>query len=307
METLAPAPWRGQVLLCMAVTLSLAMSLVEGDSSSCTPKIDMAGQQNIGTPLGQYLILKCQVRLCRAGLPNVTWCKISGDQCDSVRSGEGIHSAMEEQGEGRAVYVLEFVSIQMNDTGYYQCKAITEDKMQIVGSTVQVVISENVVENVTAVNNTKTDNTTGSTDTFPIFKWLLYIIPSMGGVCILIIIVSLVIYCQKHLKAKQSSSHQEPAPTEELQFVAVPGSPKCKIEGGTQIPMDTYSNIEVTYDNAHLGHKPTTQKDSVTEEEDSIVYADLNYNAKQTGFNFEDNWEVEYATVHLNDKITCNQ
>lgn len=90
----------------------------------------------------------------------------------------------------------------------------------------------------------------------------------------------------------------------QLKFVAGPGSLKnCQQQkqGGTPTPMDTdQTAVEVTYDNAHLGYKSTTQK-IPKEEEDSIVYADLNHNAKKTSFHFEDDCEVEYATVHLSE------
>ncbi|XP_069801280.1 B- and T-lymphocyte attenuator-like [Dendropsophus ebraccatus] len=303
METMAPTSPKSQVLLYIVTTLTLVMSLVIDASLQCIPGINMAGHQNFGQALGQSVILKCPILLCHLELPNVTWCKISGDPCDPVRSGEGISSGVEDHREDSAVYILKFESVQMNDTGYYRCKAIFKDQTQIVGSTVQIAVSdvsgEHVVENNTAVNITET----GSTDKIQTFTMLLYIIPLLGGVCVLIIIISLIIYCQRHLKVNHRSSPQDPAPTEELQFVPVPGSAKNNMQGATLTQMDTNLisvTAEVTYDNAHMGFKATTQKAS-DPEEDSIVYADLNYNAKQTGFHFDDNCDVEYATVHLNE------
>lgn len=303
METLAPASRRGQVLLYMVVTLSLAVSLVDGDSSSCTPTINMARHNKFEQSPGQSLILKCPMRLCYLGLPNVTWCKIIGDVCDLMRTGEGIYSSMEERREDNAVYVLKFESVKVNDTGYYRCRAVFKEQ-QVVGSTIEIAISgEHVAANVTATNITRTGNTTDSSHKFQTFTKLLYIMSSVGGACVLIIAVSLLIYCKKHVKGKHRSS-QNPAPTEELKFVARPGSLKnChqQKQGGSPTPTDPdQTAVEVTYDNAHLGYKSTTQK-IPKEEEDSIVYADLNHNAKKTSFHFEDDCEVEYATVHLSE------
>ncbi|KAM4044415.1 B- and T-lymphocyte attenuator-like isoform 1-T1 [Anomaloglossus baeobatrachus] len=305
MKALAPAFWSSHVLLYMVVTLSLAKSLVNGDSSSCIPGILKVGNQISGIFAGESVILQCPVRLCDPELPNVTWCKVNGQQCDPVRTGDGINLKMEEQRKDSALYIMTFESVHINDTGYYQCKAIIKDQ-HVVGSTVQLVISgKSETQNVTAINTTETGITTKGSDTVQTFTSLLYIVSSLGGVCVLIIIVSLLIYCQKHLKAKHSSSSHDPAPTEELQFVAMSGSLKNgpkQSQGGTLKDVDqTAITVEVTYDNAHLGYKSTPMNNSSPKEEDSIVYADLNYNSKKTIFQFEDDHEVEYATVHLNE------
>ncbi|XP_073526950.1 B- and T-lymphocyte attenuator-like [Phyllobates terribilis] len=297
MDTLAPAFRRGLVVLYMTVSLSLARSLVNGDSSPCRPGITIEQNQNSGTLPGQSLVLHCLVRLCNLELPNVTWCKIAGQQCDPVRTRDGIYSKLEDQKEDSAVYVLKFDSVQMNATGYYQCKANWKDQ-QIIGRTVELV-SQSATEKSTAMNTTETGNTTKGTDTIQNFTLLLYIVSTLGGLCAFIITISLLIYCLRHFKVKHSTSSQDPATTEELQFVAMSGSLKnCpkQTQGGTLKDTDqTAVTVEVTYDNAHLGYK------SSPKEEDSIVYADLNYNSKKTIFQFEDDHEVEYATVHLNE------
>ncbi|XP_044143377.1 B- and T-lymphocyte attenuator isoform X1 [Bufo gargarizans] len=293
METLASR--RG--LLYIVAIFFLAMSLVDGNSPSCTLTINMEGSQKFAKSPGQSLSIKYSLRLCNEGLPNVSCCKLIKEQCDFVRN--GIDSSLEEKKEGSAVYVLRFDSVQMNDTGYYRCRAQFK-KQQIVGKTIQVLVSgEHVAENITAINTTETENITY----FQNFTLLLYIVSSMGGVCVLVIVVSLLIHCQKHFKLKQRSSFQDPAPTEELKFVAVTGSPKNCPQGGTPTLKDSDPaavTVEVTYDNAHMGYKSTTQNVPGPDEEDSIVYADLKHNAKNTGFQFEGDVEVEYAVVHLN-------
>ncbi|XP_073524635.1 B- and T-lymphocyte attenuator-like isoform X2 [Phyllobates terribilis] len=114
--------------------------VVSFDSSPCRPGITMERNQNSGTLRGQPLVLHCLVRLCNLELPNVTWCKIAGQQCDQVITRDGIYSKLEDQKEDSAVYVLKFDSVQMNATGYYQCKANWKDR-QIIGRTVELVLS----------------------------------------------------------------------------------------------------------------------------------------------------------------------
>ncbi|KAM3909761.1 B- and T-lymphocyte attenuator-like [Leptodactylus fuscus] len=256
----------------------------------------MARTGKIVKSAGQSLSLECLVQLCEPGLPNVTWCKITGDRCDPVRTGDGISTSMEEPREYNTVHVLKFDSVQINNTGYYQCKAVHKNQ-QIVGGTVQVNISgESSVENVTAINKTQPGDITDSTDKIQPYTLLLYVVSSMGGVCVLIITISLLVYCQRLVKAKFWC--QDPARTAELQFVAGPGSPKKCPQTTQGSPAVT---TEVTYDNAHLGYKSSTKRVSHPDEEDSIVYADLNHNAKRTGLQLEDDCEVEYATVHLSE------
>ncbi|XP_073433270.1 B- and T-lymphocyte attenuator [Dendrobates tinctorius] len=301
MDTLAPASWRGHVVLYMIVMLSPSRSLVNGDRSSCTPGITMAGNQNSGTLSGQSLVLHCLVRLCDLELPNVTWCKIAGQQCDPLTTRDVIYFKLEDKREDSTVYVLKFDSVQINDTGYYQCKAKFNDQ-QIMGRPVELNIAgESVTENVTTINTTETGNTPKGTDTIQNFTLLLYIASSLGGLCVFIITISMLIYCLRHFKVKHRSSSQDAATTEELQFVAMSGSLKnCskQTKGGTLKDTDqTAVTVEVTYDNAHLDYKSTPK-----EEEDSIVYADLNYNGQKTIFQFEDDHEVEYATVQPRQK-----
>ncbi|XP_069616741.1 B- and T-lymphocyte attenuator [Ranitomeya imitator] len=298
MDTCEPwtASWRGPFVLYMIVVLSPARSLVNGDKSSCTPGITMARNPNSGTLSGQSLVLNCIVQLCEWELPNVTWCKIAGQQCDPLRTRDGIYSKLEAQRKDNIVYVLKFDSVQINDTGYYQCKAKFKNQ-QIIGSPVELNIAgESVIENSTAINTTETGNTTKGTDTIRNMTLLLYIASTLGGLCVFIITISLLTYCIRRLKVTHRSSSQDRATTEELQFVAMSGSLKnCskQTHGGTLKDTDqTAVAVEVTYDNAHLGYKSTPK------EEDSIVYADLNYNSKKTIFQFEDDNEIEYATVH---------
>ncbi|XP_066454657.1 B- and T-lymphocyte attenuator-like [Eleutherodactylus coqui] len=314
MGALVPASWRSHALLYMAATLSLGMSLTDEDNSSCAPEINMTGQHKFGKSPGQPLTLKCPVRLCHQGSPNVTWCKINEPSCDPVRIGEEIYSSMENQ-KTYAVYVLKFKSVQINDTGYYKCKA-NYGKHSLMGKTVQVVISDEfVAENLTAINITETANTTDITNTFHTFTLLVYIMATAGGVCVLIITVSLLIYCQKHFKEKNKSSTQDPAPTEELQFVAMPESTKNSpqyMQRGTPTLMDTdltAVTVEVTYDNAQMVYKSPAQNVPHDREEDSIVYADLNHNAKKSSFHLVADCDVEYATVHRNEprKNDCNK
>ncbi|XP_077155488.1 MAM domain-containing glycosylphosphatidylinositol anchor protein 1-like [Ranitomeya variabilis] len=128
------AKFKNQEIIGRTVELNIF-----GDRSSCTPRITMEGNQNSGTLPGQSLVLNCIVRLCDLELPNVTWCKIAEQQCDPLRTRDGIYSKLEDQREDSAVYVLKFDSAQINDTGYYLCKAKFKNQ-EIIGRTVELVI-----------------------------------------------------------------------------------------------------------------------------------------------------------------------
>ncbi|XP_071989339.1 B- and T-lymphocyte attenuator isoform X2 [Engystomops pustulosus] len=218
MGSMAPASLSRQVL-SVVVTVSLVMSLVDGVDSSCRPTIK--AKQNYTGSLGQPLTLKCIMQFCDPGLPNISLCKITGDRCDPVTSREGINISMEGDEKSNAVYVLIFNPLQMNDTGYYQCKAI-HDKQRITGNTMKISLSGEIsAENIPLVNTTNSGNSTNVNNKLQNFKLLLYIMSSLGGACVFIIIISLLVYCQRQLGGKHKSLPQEPAPTEETEICRI--------------------------------------------------------------------------------------
>ncbi|XP_068122297.1 uncharacterized protein [Hyperolius riggenbachi] len=105
------------------------------------------------------------------------------------------------------------------------------------------------------------------------------------------------------MEYKKRRSSSDPEPADEVRFVASPTDPeKClerKLSGASGPPGQEVTTVltETTYDNAHLCYQSRTP---LSPEEDSIVYADLNHDAKKMFFQFEEQGgDVEYATVRV--------
>lgn len=310
MDLSAPAwaPWRRALSLLntvLAVTL-LALPL-QGLSSDCTPNINLPKNSKAGQTQNQSLSLRCPVRLCSHDEPTVTWCRVErrgNSQCEIVKSDDRISSRWGEKTENEAVHVLKFQFVQLNDTGFYQCLAAFKE-MQIVGSVIEVTVPDSSPSTATTEHTTVNMLNSNSTSipansTKEQLKIVVYFMASAGGVCLMIIIISLLVFCQRIRRGKHRSS-KGPETTEEVEFIATSvGHENCleRVKPSCP-PEDEFTTVptETTYDNAHLGRRPSVP---LSPEEDSIVYADLNYDAKKAYFQIEEAGEVEYATVRLN-------
>ncbi|XP_040195410.1 uncharacterized protein LOC120928377 [Rana temporaria] len=274
--------------------------------SACTPNINVPKNSKAGQTQNHSLSLSCPVHLCSHDEPIVTWCRVergTSSQCENVKSDDRISSEWGEKTENEAVHVLKFQFVQINDTGFYQCLAAFKG-MQIVGSVIEVSVL--VSSPATATTEHATVNMLNSNSTsIPAnsakeqLKIVVYFMASAGGVCLMIIIISLLVFCQRIRRGKHRSS-KDPETAEEVQFMATSGPENCLERVKPSCPPEkefTTVPTETTYDNAHLGRRPSVP---LSPEEDSIVYADLNYEGKKTYFQIEEGGEVEYATVRLN-------
>ncbi|XP_073473413.1 B- and T-lymphocyte attenuator isoform X2 [Aquarana catesbeiana] len=84
--------------------------------------------------------LRCPVYLCYPDhLPNVTWCRIAGEQCEHVEPDDRMTSWWEDTIENEAIHVVRIYPVQTNDSGLYKCTA-TFMAEQIVGRVLEVAI-----------------------------------------------------------------------------------------------------------------------------------------------------------------------
>ncbi|XP_063812780.1 uncharacterized protein LOC135050308 [Pseudophryne corroboree] len=309
MDVCVPAPGRDWVLLYLVLAVTLWLSPVDGDGSSCTPSINVPRNVKFSRSEGEALTLQCPVRICSQEFPPVTWCRVDEKLlCDAAVPGNRIFSAWGEQEGNRAAYLLTFISLQVNDTGFYRCSAMHRGQ-QIVSGLIEV--------NITATSKTDdaaaAGNMTGSSDTVSTtaspnsvlynYKLFLYLVIALGALCVLIIALSLLVVCVTRIKEKSRSS-PDPVNAEEVVFIAEPENPKnCPHQTDVvcSSPLEaefTAVSTEVTYDNAHLGYSRSTTLNApeTPTNEESIVYADLNHEAKRKTFQCEDGCDVEYST-----------
>ncbi|XP_068122296.1 uncharacterized protein [Hyperolius riggenbachi] len=300
------APWRSFPLLNVLLAMMLLVNQVQGSQSSCTSTINLPRNTKVEQSKGQTLTLRCPVGFCSGELPNVTWCKIEGqsDLCDLEKTDHRISSEWEQQEKHKAVHVLKLHSAKINDTGYYQCSASFTYGQVVKGTSIEVTIAggENKTQSTPMEYNTTSATSAPPAPVLQQFHILFYIMASAAALCVILIIVSLAVFCYRRRREKRRSS-SDPEPADEVRFVASPTDPeKClerKLSGASGPPGQEVTTVltETTYDNAHLCYQSRTP---LSPEEDSIVYADLNHDAKKMFFQFEEQGgDVEYATVRV--------
>ncbi|XP_063298329.1 B- and T-lymphocyte attenuator-like isoform X2 [Pelobates fuscus] len=271
--------WRSYTLLIAISVLTLYVDHVIA-IEPCVNGIDIHRHTQYNLSIGETFSLKCPVRFCSEGAPNMTWCKHNGGSCQPIDTDSRISFEWTEYRAHYAVYLLKFQSINLTDSGFYGCSAKYKDQ-QTVGHLVRI--------NIAAGNTTYlTTSTTGEIMTSDVIK---YTVSSLGALCMLIIILSLLIYCMQRKKAKHKTTSQT-------------GDAEQEIRNDSEYASDI---LQLKISEAAIVSDETIDENSVMEttpdyttEQDSVVYADLNHSAGRMINNIcMDDDQIEYATVHL--------
>lgn len=122
--------------------LNLCALLFAGLTLPCIPSITILRSSRIVQTQGMSISLRCPVYLCyQDHLPNVTWCRIAGEQCEHVEPDDRMTSWWEDTIENEAIHVVRIHPVQTNDSGLYKCTA-TFMAEQIVGRVLEVAIGK---------------------------------------------------------------------------------------------------------------------------------------------------------------------
>ncbi|XP_008164308.2 B- and T-lymphocyte attenuator isoform X3 [Chrysemys picta bellii] len=107
------------VLHILLVVLSLDVCQVYGDVTvNCTVELHVTrGKQYQGKP-GDFLSIECPVEYCTEK-PAMNWCKIEGKDCLLLKDESNMHTAWKQE----KVFVLNFVPVHQNNSGFYRCQA----------------------------------------------------------------------------------------------------------------------------------------------------------------------------------------
>ncbi|XP_072254451.1 uncharacterized protein [Pyxicephalus adspersus] len=203
--------WKGLSLMNMVFAVMLLALPAPGLVSSCTPSINIKRNSKSSGTQGQPVSLRCPVCLCSEEWPNVTWCKVDegpNNQCNPVKLDHQIISGWEDKKENKGVYVLKFSSVQINDTGFYKCLAAFKEQ-QIVGSVIQFTVSDTAMATTTPMDMLTSSNTNSTVLNIQVlkqFKIFMYVMVSVGGVCFMIIIISVLVFCYRKRQIKPGSS-----------------------------------------------------------------------------------------------------
>ncbi|XP_053312981.1 B- and T-lymphocyte attenuator [Spea bombifrons] len=292
---------RTYVLLVAVSALVLHLHHAYGNSN-CVNNISIPRSTEYNRSAGEPLTVECPVQFCSQQPPNVTWCKVSGDTiCQAIAGGPGIAVQWEERRRNDGVYLLKFVSVHENDTGFYKCWA-EFGTQQTVGHVIKINILAAVVKGNTTMDKSENTRVTPSLD-LKNMEWLLYLSFSLLGLSVFILIISLLVYYLRKVKQKASASPEEPEDKTEI-------PPECS--SNAQLQLESATNGLVTNENVAVAEETSNDNKEPTldyaEEQDSILYADLKHDVNRVTNTWHvDDGEIEYATVRINVALDDSQ
>ncbi|TFK07810.1 MORN repeat-containing protein 4 [Platysternon megacephalum] len=194
------------VLHILLVVLSLDICQVYGDVTvNCTVELHVTrGYKYWGKP-GDSLSIGCPVKYCTEE-PAMNWCKIEGLNCLHLENVPTRHAAWEE---GK-VFVLNFVSVHQNNSGFYRCQA-TLGSLSSQSHSVEVIVQE-VTTN--ASINPPSKEFAGATNVTEApqgpsnnnKKWIIYALSSLGALCLLILICLCLLCCLRWHQVKPKTT-----------------------------------------------------------------------------------------------------
>ncbi|OCT93682.1 B- and T-lymphocyte attenuator [Xenopus laevis] len=290
----------------LLLIISAAMLLVSY-GNTCPVQINVKKNTTYHKVINESLEVQCPVSLCTKNFPQMTWCKFDkSNECKPVMPSPGVTLKWANgMKKFSAVYSLMFDSVQLNDTGFYRCSAENDI---IMGRTIEVHISEtdkNSKANGTTNFSTIEEQNNGSLKHKKAQDWLhIFVWPTLASLCLIIMISSVLVYSLRARKAKHR--RQRALDNTEVGCETSPENPQNQghqpqVDDRTYYPpnMLTLETItEATYGNGLMPNNVAPPAEH-SEEQDSIIYADLNHDANKIKAKqqFMDDGQIEYATV----------
>ncbi|XP_036601437.1 B- and T-lymphocyte attenuator, partial [Trichosurus vulpecula] len=276
--------------------------------SSCYKPLVLRGTTFTTSP-GKSLTLNCPVNQCGENL-NVSWVKVNGTESFRLRDGLRETRSWDKE-KNLTMFSLHFDPVLEGDSGSYLCT---------VGFTKKSLSSSHIINiNVTSEYQVESPDiyVTNSTEA-PLEQrpeketrpWLLYMLPSMGLLCILIFTCLGLFFWQRKKQAKQKK-HPDALGRGTNQVTSHQPFGFNQAEEGTidnsilPTPL-SLSSETVIYNNdawpkVQMGPKVIYSNQGSEENQPVIVYASLNHSAN--GMNFLRRAEhrteqpTEYASI----------
>ncbi|XP_074839609.1 B- and T-lymphocyte attenuator [Carettochelys insculpta] len=313
------------VLHILLVALRLGNCQATGDvTANCTVELQITRGFQYRSEPGGTLSIHCPVKYCTEK-PHMNWCKIEGQDCLFLKDEPTRNAAWMEEN----VFVLKFLSIHQNDSGFYRCRAIVgrlSSESHVVKVDVQEVATDDSTdppskEFADATNATGDPQQPGTYNK----KWIIYILSSLGGLCLLILGCLCLLCCLQGHKVKHKTT---PVTSQKkMNMLNRPTGAPSHTDNTTPVPSDgsalyycsmasqqQQSGDSTIYDN-HVPHWNSSKAASGTASEsasvgsyspsmvsqDVLVYASLNHSARvEKVLRTEQDVEVElteYATI----------
>ncbi|KAM9171758.1 B- and T-lymphocyte attenuator isoform 1-T1 [Pangshura tecta] len=205
--TASPGMWVNRIVLhILLVVLSLDICQVYGNvTGNCTVEIQVTrGYRYDGKP-GDSLTIACPVKYCTEK-PAMNWCKIEGMSCLLLKNESNMHTAWRE---GK-VFVLKIVPVHQNNSGLYRCRA-TVGGLSSESHSVVVTVQEVTTNAPTTPPSKEFPGSTNVTEAPEgpnnnNKKWIIYALPSLGALCLLILICLCLLYCLRWHQVKPKTT-----------------------------------------------------------------------------------------------------
>ncbi|XP_075764785.1 B- and T-lymphocyte attenuator isoform X1 [Pelodiscus sinensis] len=188
--------------------LVLSLGNCKGDehvTTNCTTELQVIRGYKFQSKSGDSLTITCPVKYCTEK-PTMTWCKIKGQECLRLNDGPTKNATWIQQN----VFSLKFTLIHQNDSGLYRCRA-TVGGVSSESHAVVVIVSEVATDaptNPPTKDFSATTNVTGDPQRREDHnkKWIIYILSSLGGLCLFILICLCLFCCLRRHQVKPKTT-----------------------------------------------------------------------------------------------------
>ncbi|XP_017657119.1 B- and T-lymphocyte attenuator [Nannospalax galili] len=265
---------RAQGLFWELLLLHLGLRNILGEES-CEIQLYIKRHSVFCVSAGKVFKIECPVKYC-GHRPNVTWCKVSGQNCLPLGDRLHLHTSWEER-QTVPVFILHFEPIRTIDNGSYSCSANFHSRV-IKSHSIAIHVTEQTQNNsdyhlITLPNIPVTTNASGP----PSVKetvgrpWLLYSLLPLGALPLLLLACFCLI-C--FLKSHQEKEIKPPDSVgREINLVDTPVSSR---KNPQELPSETG-----VYDNDpwfRIQEESEVYSNSQLEgNKQGIVYASLNH------------------------------
>uniref|UniRef100_K7GIK6 B and T lymphocyte associated n=1 Tax=Pelodiscus sinensis TaxID=13735 RepID=K7GIK6_PELSI len=252
----------------------------------CTTELQVIRGYKFQSKSGDSLTITCPVKYCTEK-PTMTWCKIKGQECLRLNDGPTKNATWIQQN----VFSLKFTLIHQNDSGLYRCRA-TVGGVSSESHAVVVIVSDSSTQQDCAEHPiwaaqdfSATTNVTGDPQRREDHnkKWIIYILSSLGGLCLFILICLCLFCCLRRHQVKPKTTLV--TSQQEMNMIVERGMEKQSRESDIESERNIFKNHIPHWNSSRAAAGTTCESTTVgpyqpsPESHDVLVYASLNHSA----------------------------
>ncbi|XP_039599596.1 uncharacterized protein LOC120522898 [Polypterus senegalus] len=205
-------------VLTLVLVYFITCYQTEGEESPCMLTIRVPRNTSWRFTKLSNGIINCSVNFCEQ--PSVRWCKVAQDNiCNEINETDSLKTEWRLLTGTSGIFFLTFLSITVNDTGSYRCKATANNSVQSVISH-SIAVSVNDITSSPPVTSNSSSTSTNEHDGYTDNGYIpIYICASSGLLCF----IFLFILCRCIQRNKERSKSQKDVL--HLQKIQIPDDP----------------------------------------------------------------------------------